>query len=105
MRNAAVCTALVLLAFTLCLGQPLQAAEPAATADLPLALKALGADQTEILNVQEANQVRGQWWIFIPRTAGDISYQGVGSAAPIYLNLQSESFPPAMVGLRIIVGR
>jgi hypothetical protein len=88
------------------MNSPLQAAEPseagkAATAELPLALRAVGADHSQVLSSREAERVRGQWWIFIPRTAGDIFYQGIGSGFVVNPYLESESYPPYMVGLRI----
>jgi len=112
MRNAVVCIAVFAIAFMVLVGSPLQAAEPAgavagkaATAELPLALRAIGADESQVLDSREADHVRGQWWISIPRVTGDIFYQGVGSPFVLNLYTQSESYPPYMVGLRISIGQ
>ncbi len=113
MRNAIVCLAIVAITFLVFANSPLHGAEPtytpiagkAATAELPLALRAVGADRSQVLNTRDAEQVRGQWWIFMPRTAGDIFYQGIGSGFIVNPYLQSESYPPYMVGLQITIGR
>jgi hypothetical protein len=113
MRNAIVCFAAIAVAGLVLVSSPLQAAEPmntvvahkAATAELPLALRAVGANHSQVLDSREAEQVRGQWWIFIPRTAGDIFYQGIGSGFVLNPYLESESYPPYMVGLRISIGQ
>lgn len=110
MRNAIVCFAVFAVAFLALVNSPLQASEPmdtskAATAELPLALRAVGADHSQVLDSRQAQQVRGQWWIFIPRATGDIFYQGIGSPFVMNLYTQSESYPPYMVGLRITIGQ
>lgn len=110
MRTAVTFFAACTVAFLFFVSSPLQASEPmhaakAATAELPVALRAVGADRSQVLDSREADQVRGQWWIYIPRGAGDIFYQGVGSGFVANLYLESESYPPLMVGLQLTIGR
>jgi hypothetical protein len=107
MNKAVVSIALLLVSLFVFANQSAQAAEPkaAATEELPLAFRSLDGDTSQILNEREAEEIRGQWWIFIPLQAGDVFYHGVGSGFAANLYTESESYPPYNVGWRITIGR
>ena len=116
-----VVTTLLLAAGTeqACAEAPGRAAPKACTPRLPAALQALGTSADQILDERQAEQIRGQWWVYlpitngsildpqgnaIPITTGAVYFQGVGS--PFTLNVQSWSSANSRpVSLRITIGR
>jgi hypothetical protein len=81
------------------------AAEQAATASLPAALVALDAEPTEILNTEQAREVRGQWWINLPMNYGAVFFQGVGSPFQLDVITEHQYYPGYLAGVRITIGR
>ena len=105
---AAFTVALVTLAAGSAYAAGLQTADTvtkAATDELPLAFKAVGGDASQVLDQAQAEQVRGQWWIYIQQQAGDIFFYGVGSGFTTNLYTESESYPGYWVGWRITIGQ
>ena len=84
---------------------PGAAADRAATATLPAALQALEAGQPQVLARQQAQEIRGQWWIEFANRNGSIFFQGVGSPFSLSLLTDSRYDPNRYVGLRVTIGR
>jgi hypothetical protein len=77
----------------------------ASTAQTPLALRALDVAPSQVLSEQQAERVRGQWWISLPLRSGSVYFQGIGSPFRLYVVTESGTVPGVNVGLRITVGR
>jgi hypothetical protein len=71
---------------------------------MPAALLALQSDEVEVLNAEDAEEIRGQWWLRIPNPSGYVFFQGHGQPFVLKFLTVSAYNPNRVLGLRFTIG-